>query len=484
VTSPPSLRDLLPRCARREGQRPAVYSAAGVLDYRGLSARAAAAAKVIRNVGVPSQGQVALAVPNSVDYLAWFFGILRAGRVVVPLSPSIAPDERRACLEEGGVGWIVSLPGPSLRSAGTTSRPVEADSSARGDIVARQFSSGSTGRPRIILRTAANFSADAAHFASTLGIGRDDRFLGVAPFHHAYGGLSFLAAFPVGASVIALPRFLPGPVIEAARCYRPTVFLATPPMIAVLATCALAPGDEGAFRSLRHCVCSGAPLDTAAHDAFVDRFGVPVRVQYGSTETLAATIDLDGGFEEGRVGRPFDSVTVRVFDDDGRPLPPGVPGRVGISSEAACDGYANDPRGTAERFRDGFVFPGDRGIIDKTGVLHLLGRSDVINVGGLKVDPIEVAAAIRESLPVVAVEVCAGKRSGLPAVIALVEADPGRVTPSMVIAACRARLSAHKVPARVEVVERIARDENGKVIRGRLEAANSLVRSKAGRRPA
>jgi long-chain acyl-CoA synthetase len=472
VTGFPPLRELLYLRADQDGERIAVHSAEGVVTFGELADRAAAAADVVRAAGIGAGGEIALALPNSVDYLAWFFGILQAGGVVVPLPPSLTPAECDAYWEQGGIGWAVSLPGPLLRKTGATPRLVEGGSPLRGDVVARQFSSGSTGRPRMILRAGPSFSADAAHFVSTLGIGPDDRFLGVAPFHHAYGDLSFLAAFAVGASVAPLPRFLPGPVIEAARRWRPTVFLATPPMIAVLGTCALAPGDEDAFRSLRYCVCSGAPLGKAAHDAFVARFGVGVHLQYGSTETQAATIDRDAGFEEGRVGRPYDGVAVQIFDDEDRPLPAGRPGRVGIRSDAACDGYTDDPLATAERFRGGFVFPGDHGIIDERGVLRLLGRSDIINVGGLKVDPAEVVAAIREALPVSAVEIFSGERANLPAVFALVEADAARVTPAMVVAACRAGLSAHKVPARVEVLERIPRDENGKVIRRKLNLAD------------
>jgi long-chain acyl-CoA synthetase len=320
----------------------------------------------------------------------------------------------------------------------------------------------------MILRTATNFSADAAQFASTLGIGPDDRFLGVAPFHHAYGGLSFLAAFPVGASVTVLPRFLPGPVIETVQLHRPTVFLATPPMITLLAMCALGAGEESALRTLRYCICSGGPLEKRARDAFVERFGVPVHTQYGSTETLAATIDLDDGYEEGRVGRPFAGVTVSIFDEQGQMLPAGISGRVGIRSAAACGGYANDPEATGERFRAGFVFPGDRGVIDTSGVLRLLGRSDVINVGGMKVDPVEVANVIRAALSVSAVEVFGWEKSGVPGVFAVVEANPRKVTPTMVVRACRAGLASYKVPARVVVLERLPRNENGKIALARL----------------
>ena len=455
-------RELLRRRALSDGERPAVVTRERALGYRELAEAAAAASERLRAAGVGSGARVALEFRNSAEYVIWFFGILEAGGVAVPLSPSTAPAERDALFRTGGVAWTVSPGGVA---------PTGAEAAAAGagdDLAALQFSSGSTGRPRAVPRTGANFAADAEQFTATLGIGPDDRFLGVAPFLHAFGELSYQAAFAAGASVIALPRFLPGPVLEAALRFRPTVFLATPGMIAALGACALAAGEDGAFRALRYCICSGGSLGREAHDGFVARFAVPVRPQYGSTETLAATVDLDDGFEEGRVGRPYAGVSVGVFDDEGTPLPAGVPGAVGICSAAACAGYENDPVATADRFRGGWVFPGDRGVLDERSVLRLLGRSDVINVGGLKVDPLEVAGAIRAELPVSAVEITAGERGGAPALVAFVEADPAAVTPAMVAAACRARLSAHKVPAHVRVLREFPRNESGKVIRSSL----------------
>jgi long-chain acyl-CoA synthetase len=115
------------------------------------------------------------------------------------------------------------------------------------------------------------------------------------------------------------------------------------------------------------------------------------------------------------------------------------------------------------------VFPADRGFIDDSGRLHLAGRDDVINIDGLKVDPLEVELVIRQALPVTEVVVLPAERAGLARVRAIVEADPKRVTPHMVVEACRARLAPHKVPALVEIHERLPRTETGKILRASLE---------------
>jgi long-chain acyl-CoA synthetase len=184
---------------------------------------------------------------------------------------------------------------------------------------------------------------------------------------------------------------------------------------------------------------------------------------------MSATIDLEGGFEEERVGRPFAEVEVGVFDEDDRPCSVGQPGSVGIRSPAACTEYVGDPEATARTFRNGYAFPGDRGYLDDAGVLYVTGRADVINVGGDKVDPLEVENAIRSSLPVMDVVVMEGTRAGLPTVRVIAEANPAEVTSAMIVALCRERLSPHKVPANAEVRERLPRDENGKVMRALLD---------------
>ncbi|NQU72446.1 MAG: hypothetical protein HQ514_17990 [Rhodospirillales bacterium] len=146
-------------------------------------------------------------------------------------------------------------------------------------------------------------------------------------------------------------------------------------------------------------------------------------------------------------------------------MPSRATGYVALRSERATDHYIDDPEISARTFRGGYVFPGDRGYLDDQGRLHLLGRSDIINIGGSKVDRLEVERVIRDALPVTDVVVIEGRRAGSPAIRAVIEGDPAVITRASVIAACRARLSGYKVPAQVQVVKKFERDANGKVLR-------------------
>jgi long-chain acyl-CoA synthetase len=480
-----SPRDLVRRGAERHGDRPALIGPDTSMTYRELADRTARAADLLKRAGVGPGVQAAISLPNCAAFPIWHFGVLQAGGIVAALPTTLTPSETADLLTEAGIGFLIApadstlpgeigfelaaapgfAPGTALwRADGPLYRLATTPWTPRG-YLQRQFSSGSTGRPKHLLRS----EIGAFHFlravCQTTGLRAGDRFLAVASFGQSYGNGGLQTAFHLGGSVALLPRFLPSQVLDLARRTRPTVFLMTPPMVETLANCLLDDGDERAFESLRHCECSTGMLRKAAHDGFRRRYGVSVHPRYSTTESRAAAIDLEDDFEEGRVGRPFAGVTISILDAAGNPCPAGVTGDIAIRSPAASDRYVGDPEMSARTFRDGHVIPGDRGFLDDRGMLHVLGRSDIINIGGSKVDRLEVERVIRNALPITDVVVMEGRRAGLPAIRAVIEGDPARISRAAVIAACRAELSAHKIPALVQVVAKFQRDANGKVLK-------------------
>lgn len=479
-----SPRELVSHAARTWPAGLAVVDDWGTLTHRELGARVARLRQRLAQQGVGPGVQVGIQLSNSLAFVAWTFAALEVGAVLVPLARAAPGDELLDMVVRGGVGWLATEASPPAGfevacppdDDGVTlwRRPelpdaLEVEPGRPESWVLRQSSSGSTGRPKHMLRSEANLAEDYGHFCRTLGLEGPEVFLVACPLSHAYGALGMLAALHLGGTLMTLPRFLPTPALELARRFRPTVFLATPPMLEILSLAALDPGLEGALASLRYCISSAGPLSARVHEAFLQRFGVPVHVQYGSTETLSASVDLGTGpFVEGRVGRPYQGVEVSIRDPAGVPLAAGGVGEVAIRSRAACREYQGDPEATRRTFRDGWVYPGDRGSLDPEGVLHLAGRADVINIGGDKVDPLEVAGVLREALPVGEVLVLGGERAGVPVVRVVLEADPAVVTPARVQEVCRRRLSPHKVPSLIEIFPRLPRDDAGKLRRDRL----------------
>ncbi|HEX9837434.1 MAG TPA: AMP-binding protein [Alphaproteobacteria bacterium] len=482
-----SPREYVRRAAELGANRVALRSGGRATTYGELAAQSAALAASLLDAGVGPGVLVAHAFPNSVAFAVWYCAIWEAGGIVVPLAPPPFAPETARLIADSDAAFLalpdgVSVPrgvdalptsvagwhGALFRVAGAAA-PIDTRPSTEDGYAVRHFSSGSTGRAKHMFKSEANLAFSLRILREAAALDETEVFLGALPFHTPYGVRALHAAFDLGAAVTILPRFLPGSALSAARRDRTTVFLASPAMIDSLAGCRIEDGDEAAFRTLKLCISSGAMLRREACEAFRARFGVPVRTWYATSETMGIAIDFEDGFEDGRVGTLMPGVEVGIFDAAGAPLPAGAVGQIAIRSDGCSRSYVNDSVASAKVFRDGRVFPGDRGYLDSSGRLFVVGRDDVINVGGYKVDPLEVERVVREALPVGEVIVLAGTRADLPTVKVVVEADPARVTPAMVVAACRARLSPYKVPAEVEVRARIERTASGKIVRTSLD---------------
>jgi acyl-CoA synthetase (AMP-forming)/AMP-acid ligase II len=483
-----STRDVVRRHADAHGDRIAAIAGDTRVTYDRLAERTGALAAALRRAGVGPGVQVAVMLSNAVSSIAWYYAVLEAGGIIVQLSPNLAGAEARDLIDSSGAWFVAASHAASLPS--DLDIPMERCSAPESEgclwrvsrdlpridtvpwtgpgYMTRRTSSGSTGRPKHVFKTEANLAFDLENFRESFGLGERDVFLGALPLFSPMGSYGFTLAMHLGACVTILPRFLPGAVLETARRDRATVFFASPAMIDTLSTCVLQEGDEAAFRSLRFCAAGGAHLRRDVSEAFRNRFGVPVHNQYGSSESHTIAVDTEEPFVEGRAGRPLRGVEVRILDDDDLPLPAGAIGRIVARNPAASTSYIGDPESTAKVFRDGWVFPGDRVYLDSEGRLHVLGRDDVINIDGMKVDPLEVARTIRDALPVRDVVVLAADRAGLPTLRAIVEADPAQVTAKMVVDACRVRLSSYKVPTQIDVRDRLERNDAGKILMSSL----------------
>lgn len=477
---PVASRQLIRDWAHKDGQRVAVHTAEGHLTYSDLQGAIAQLASSLRSCQIQPGSQIALAFANTPEYIIWLFAIFELKAVACPIDPQLSADETRRLLERGSIdlfcgtqsekvdGWI-PLMDPAAVSGQLWCRDIERERVNVVDdehAVLRQFTSGSTGECRHILRTELQLAEDYRHFCDHLGLQASDRFLGVAPFFHAFGALGLFACLSVGASILPVRRFMPGDLLGAAVPLQPTVFLATPPMIDLLGRCFLRDDEGKAFDSLRYCICSTGKLMPQASESFTRRFQLAVSVLYGSSETLSATIDLEDDFVENRVGKPFPGVVINIFDDNGRELGVGETGRVGVCSPASCTEYAVSDK-PVPRIGD-FTLPGDKGYLDTIGQLHVLGRDDCIDIGGHKVDRVEVQEVIQRIAAVTYVAVLPYQRAGQPALRAVVEADPVDVTLEMISQVCRQNLATYKIPARIDIHPELPRDTNGKVQLGRL----------------
>jgi long-chain acyl-CoA synthetase len=409
---------------------------------------------------------VALILPNGPDFVTSFLAVAGLGAVVVPLNPQFQQDELNFCLRACGVRTAIA-PQPMAAADGvrwlTPAELLAPESLALGispgeQPIVYQFSSGSTGRPKRLARTHGQLWAEAESYD---WIHPDDRLFCAIPLFHTYGmGCCLIAAIRNGATLVFLDDSHPF-VLSRRRALdlledeAVTVFPGVPYIFRLLAE---APG-EADLSALRLCFSAGTALPRPTIDAFLLRFGVPIRGLYGSTETgtLTANLDDDPAASFTSVGTPVGDVRVEIRDDD----------EIAVSSPAMTAGYADMEELNERVFRDGWYLTGDLGWLDEDGRLYVTGRKKLlIEVAGHKVDPVEVedVVAAHPKVREAVVVGVAGSNGDDETVKAVVVAGDG-CGEQEVIEFCAARLATFKVPRVVEFRDEIPKSPLGKILR-------------------
>jgi acyl-CoA synthetase (AMP-forming)/AMP-acid ligase II len=459
---------------------PSATSAASV-TYRDLVHQVGGVAHEIQQRVGPG-AVVILITGNRVEYFTACLGIWAAGCTAFPMHPSVA-KELPAAANRAGARLITTdsrhvreplenakpeiIDLRDILSAAGES-PLPAHAGATAGLMLQ--SSGTTGLPKIVHRGAAAIDAVARNVAEATGLTPSDRIFAAAPICHAYGiENGFLAPLWAGSTVHLCDGLdLPVAMREfgATDHSGSTVFPGVPFMFEVLAKTD-APSDT----NLRLAYSAGGMLPHAIAQAFEHRFGLRVGQLYGASELGSVTFNHPDypAADPLSVGRPMHGVSIRILnpDDNASLMPQGQDGLVAIRAPSMMDGYVDDD----VPIIDAHFLTGDLGHLDPTGALTITGRlKQLIDVGGMKVNPAEVEAVlsahpgVRECV-VVGVAVTPTV-SRLKAVVVPVN---GTLDPEDLRRFARERLAGHKVPRLVEVRTSLPRTPSGKVLRSQLE---------------
>jgi long-chain acyl-CoA synthetase len=448
--------------------------------------------------GIGAGDAVGLVLRDDPWFVASFHAITALGAIVVPVNPAFKQAELEFSFRSAGVAAVIS----DERAVGVCERIaagldgdvyVISTSSAHGqahtldallgegsaerlsprsaeETFVYQFSSGSTGRPKRVPRTHGQCAAEAGLYKS-LGLTHEDRIFSAIPLFHTWGmGACLFGAAATGAGIVILEDPQPfllkrQQALELIERERATVFPGVPFNFRLMAE---APARAD-LSSLRLCFSAGTALPRPSFEAFGERFGVLVRQLYGSTETgmIAANMSDDPVASFESVGTPVEGVEIEIVDDEGDPVALGETGEVTVASPAATDGYDGSDEANREAFRDGRFFTGDLGRLDEHGLLYLEGRKKLlIEVGGYKVDPIEVQDVIlaHPGVSETIVVGVAGANEGEETVKAVV-VQAEDCEESELIAFCSERLANFKVPRAIEFRDEIPKSPLGKVLR-------------------
>jgi acyl-CoA synthetase (AMP-forming)/AMP-acid ligase II len=488
--------DWLARVVEGHRNRPALVVDGRTWSYAELWSRSGEVAHALLDQAAFTTGAaVGLIGRNTPEYVAAYFGVMRAGGTVVPLNDRLRATEIQEQLAlVGARGLIEADREPSWSELLDGETPVwplgdlHADGSgalpspAAGSNACILLTSGSTGRPKGVMHTHRALLHSALRLGAALPFGPAERTVGFLPFFASMPE-QILPALLSGAAVEPVDRFDPERIARA--CRTATCCDAVPTIMARL----LDEADHDSLRQLAWISFASEPMPVALLERWWEALpAVETHQIYGMTECLPITHAGPGQLRSKprSVGLPYPTSELSVIGAAGEPLPAGVPGEVTCRTPASMAGYLGDPDATsAVTTASGAIRTGDLGELDEDGALYLTGRlKDLIISGGLNVAPAEVeAAACRH--PAVASAVVVGipdPKWGETPVVVAVPMSGSPLRPGDLLSFCRTELSGFKRPSGAALVDRLPLTGIGKsaksVVRDRiLNGEITLVRA-------
>jgi long-chain acyl-CoA synthetase len=453
-----SVQSVLEKAAGQFGPKAALDFMNKRISYAELDALANRAAKGFQKLGVKPGVHVGLYLPNTPHYVIAFFGVLKAGGVVVNYSPLDALPTLQLKVNDSETDILVTLDLASLypqaekllastrlktlvigEFAEMTPAPVGAQMKAAGmladvkhddrhiafrdlidndgryqahplgaladELAVIQYTGGTTGSPKGAMLTHANLTAACSLYAEVMTRGEEgmrvgeERVLCILPLFHIYSlTVVMLLGFRLGSELVLHPRFDPVAAVKDIIEKKITVYLGVPTMhVAILSV----PGVEKLdFSALRLCGSGGAPLPVAVQDRFESVIGCALNEGWGMTETapLGTFNPRDGVRRRGSCGVPYPGTEMKFIDvaDPEREIKLGERGEICVKGPNIMKGYWKKPEATANSMTaDGFFRTGDVGYMDEDGYVYIVDRTkDMLLCGGFNVYPRNIEEAI------------------------------------------------------------------------------------------
>jgi acyl-CoA synthetase (AMP-forming)/AMP-acid ligase II len=460
---------------------PAIVDETRSVSYGEFAARVRSAAVRLSEAGLRAGETLALSCPASEKELAELAAALYAaghlGAAVLPLHPDVPSGRRReltalfkarfAVVTRPEDLGVPSLAARELCAMLHTAVELPARADAPNAPFLYQFSSGTSGRPKAVLLTHYQTHAFALSLVGRYGWRHTDRLVPAMPAPSKVGMRYLMRILFAGGALLNLPF----PASRAALADLIVRFGATaagvsPAQLRLLLASPAAGNPAPQLSFLESIGASIAPAEVEAARRAITPW---LHINYGATEigliaTLLPTDSAGTGYSL------VDGVRVQIVDAAGTLLPTGVTGAIRLQTPWMADGYFDHPAETARRFRNGWFYPGDAGLLDTDGRLHVRGREDgVINRGGVKVVPEDVEAQLLAHPGVADAVVTSVPDTTTGEVpVAFVVLRPG-TTLEMLKAYCAEHIDASSIPALILSLERMPRSADGKVLRAALK---------------
>ena len=507
-----NLSVLLENSAKQYPKKEAYIFGDTVLNFAQTNGAANQVANGLKAIGIQKGDKVALSCFNLPYFPIIYYGILKAGAVVVPLSVLLKKDEIAYHLNDsdakayfcfagtpdlpmGQMGYagfneasdcehfFMIMPKGDMPSSieGTKTlgslmvgqSPIfESEQTDAEDTALIIYTSGTTGKPKGAELTHSNLLLNAIISKDLMDAQPDDTQLIVLPLFHIFAMTVLMnAGLYKGITSVLLPRFDAETVFSLMQKHKVTVFAGVPTMYWGLVNYKEDKFDYDAIaKNLRICASGGASLPLQVLEDFEKRFNVAIIEGYGMSEgsPVVTFNQLLIGRKPGSIGTPVWGVDVKLVDTEGNEVPVGEKGELLYRGHNVMKGYYKKPEATAQTIQNGWLHSGDIAVKDADGFFYIVDRTkDMIIRGGLNVYPREVEEVLikHEAVSIVAVVGIPHDQFGEEIKACIVLKAHAVVTEDDLIAYAKERLANYKYPRKVVFMDALPMSATGKILK-------------------
>lgn len=508
-----SLATLLEDSAHNHPHRVAVVQGDRSLTYGEVDEAARRVAGLLLSWGIQPGDRICLACPNIAEFPILYFGILKAGAVVVPINVLLKADEIAYYLNDSGaraffcfagtpeldlglqgmagfarasacehfvvVGSAPDVVGESLAQLIGSASPID-DSvlTSEDQTSVILYTSGTTGQPKGAELTHSNLVLNALGCNRLFKSSEDrpDTMLVCLPLFHSFGATVLMnAGFASGSTLVLVPKFTGEIALTLMQEHDVTAFAGVPTMYWALLNSLTDDVDVAQIKSnLRLALSGGASLPVQILEDFSHKFGIEILEGYGLSETSPVSTFNHLGRESkpGSIGQALWGIQIRLVDEEWNTLKgEDAIGEIAIRGYNVMKGYFNRPDATAAVMRDGWFRTGDLARVDGEGYYFIVDRAkDMVIRGGFNVYPREVEEILMRHPAVSLVAVI-----GVPdeeygeEIKACVVRNPGvEVSERELMDFCKQSMAAYKYPRIVEFLAELPMTSTGKILKREL----------------
>lgn len=491
------LTELLER--QKENDKKAIKYGNNEITFKDWYNHSLILSKTINRIIIENESNVALFLPNSINYAVAYFSVLFSKKIIIPIGTQSKGIEIRSAVKYCEIDLIVTslmhreylkeclksynhkvmlliIEDQSIETINGDNEIISKSDAiinigTENDVAIMLHTSGTTSNPKRVMLTHNNLIKNIESNIQSLKLTKDDKVLISMPMYFGYCNTAqFLTHLYLGASMVILDSmFLPKIFFETVQDERITNYTGVPSTLLMLLDYRYVENYD--ISSLRYICFGGGKMPVEKLEELIKRLNTVGFVQtYGQTEASPRTTALlpnDQLRKIGSVGLPIPNVKIQVIDEDGNKLFANEIGEIVIQGNNVMKGYYKQEKITSETIIDGWLHSGDLGYIDSEGYLYLSGRKrNMIISGGINIYPEEIEELLMQHPNVSDVCVLAEEHKLLGEVpIAKVVLKNSICYLNDFKDYCFSRLAYYKVPVRFDFVAELDKTYNGKIKR-------------------